>query len=147
MYENNIFDLDFIFNALHHRYPFLLVDRIIKFEKDNFIISIKNVTINEYYFQGHFPIKKIVPGILLIESIAQTAGIFLFQNNISQKCAKKYYLSSIHKAQFKKPVIPGDQMIIKVILDQFFKNFYKFNALIKVDNNIVCKSIITCTNF
>ncbi|CAL4321198.1 3-hydroxyacyl-[acyl-carrier-protein] dehydratase FabZ [Buchnera aphidicola (Eriosoma lanigerum)] len=136
-----------ILDTIQHRYPFLLVDRILKFIKNNLIVAIKNVTINESYFQGHFPIEKIVPGVLMIESIAQTAGIFLSKNNESTKLCKPYYLVGIDKTKFKQFVVPGDQMIITVVLDKSKKGFYIFKGIITVDNKMVCKSTLTCMNY
>ncbi|XRX42433.1 MAG: 3-hydroxyacyl-ACP dehydratase FabZ [Buchnera aphidicola (Eriosoma harunire)] len=133
-----------ILNCLQHRYPFLLVDKVVNFNKNKSITVIKNVTINEFYFQGHFDSHKIVPGVLIIESIAQSAGIFLFKSNKLKLYDHKFYLVGIDKTKFKKIVIPGDQMIISVVLDQVYQDFYRFIGTVYVKDDIVCQSNIIC---
>ena len=98
---------------LPHRYPFLLVDRVLELEKGKSIVAIKNVTINEPYFQGHFPILRIMPGVLVVEALAQAGGILLY-NSIPNPEEKIVFLSKIDNLKFRKPVIPGDQIRLEV---------------------------------
>ncbi|WP_343190449.1 3-hydroxyacyl-ACP dehydratase FabZ [Buchnera aphidicola (Mollitrichosiphum nigrofasciatum)] len=135
-----------IFGFLPHRYPLLLIDRIIILKKFINICVLKNATVNESFFLGHFKNNPIFPGVLIIEIIAQAALMLLFY---SFKChfykERNFFLAGIKKTFFKKSVIPGDQMIINVSLIKIvFKNFF-FNGSVIVKNNIVCKSEIICS--
>jgi len=118
-------------NLLPHRYPFLMVDRIVEIEPEKRAVGIKNVTINEEFFQGHFPGNPIMPGVLIIEALAQVAGILAFQSGASG--GKSVYFLSIEKAKFRRPVVPGDQLRLEVSVLQFRGNVWKFagNALIE----------------
>ncbi|HZV47614.1 MAG TPA: 3-hydroxyacyl-ACP dehydratase FabZ [Thermodesulfovibrionales bacterium] len=118
-------------NLLPHRYPFLMVDRIVEIEPEKRAVGIKNVTINEEFFQGHFPGNPIMPGVLIIEALAQVAGILAFQSGASE--GKSVYFLSIEKAKFRRPVVPGDQLRLEVSVLQFRGNVWKFagNALIE----------------
>jgi len=100
---------------LPHRYPFLLVDRVLKMEKGKSIVAIKNVTINEPFFQGHFPVLKVMPGVLVVEALAQAGGILLY-NSIPNPDEKLVFLSKIDNLKFRKPVVPGDQIRLEVEL-------------------------------
>lgn len=105
-------DVKRIMKCLPHRYPFLLVDRVIDYERGKWIKAIKNVTINEPFFQGHFPAEPIMPGVLIIEALAQTAGVIaLIDEDGSDKLA---FFMTIDKAKFRKPVVPGDQLLLHV---------------------------------
>jgi 3-hydroxyacyl-[acyl-carrier-protein] dehydratase len=118
-------------NLLPHRYPFLMVDRIVEIDPGKRIVGIKNVTINEEFFQGHFPGNPIMPGVLIIEALAQVAGILAFQTGGSG--GKSVYFMSIEKAKFRRPVVPGDQLRLEVSVLQHRGNVWKFagNALIE----------------
>ena len=118
-------------NLLPHRYPFLMVDRIVEIEPEKRAVGIKNVTINEEFFQGHFPGNPIMPGVLIVEALAQVAGILAFQSGASE--GKSVYFLSIEKAKFRRPVVPGDQLRLEVSVLQFRGNVWKFagNALIE----------------
>ena len=107
--STNSFDIEDILEFLPHRYPFLLVDRIVEFEKDRRIVGIKNVTINEPFFQGHFPGSPVMPGVLIIESMAQVGGFLVFKT-LSEREGKLVYFMGIEHARFRKPVRPGDQL-------------------------------------
>lgn len=108
-----MFDIEKILNILPHRYPFLLVDKVIEIQKGKSIIALKNVTYNEPFFQGHFPDLKVMPGVLVIEAIAQAGGILLYYS-IPEPENKFVFLSKIDKAKFRKPIVPGDQIRIEV---------------------------------
>lgn len=108
-----MFDIEKILNILPHRYPFLLVDKVIEIQKGKSIVALKNVTYNEPFFQGHFPDLKVMPGVLVIEAIAQAGGILLYYS-IPEPENKFVFLSKIDKAKFRKPIVPGDQIRIEV---------------------------------
>jgi len=131
-------------NYLPHRYPFLFVDKILCLKKYNYILTIKNITISEFYFTGHFPTKPIVPGIIIIESLAQTGGLLA---NISLGIKVKYpnfYLGSINNTKFKKIIVPGDQVYLEVRIKNIKKFAWKFTCQAFVDGKLVCYSDITC---
>jgi 3-hydroxyacyl-[acyl-carrier-protein] dehydratase len=117
-------DVNEIQKLLPHRYPFLLVDRIVEIIPGTKAVGIKNVTINEGFFQGHFPGHPIMPGVLIIEALAQVAGILAFQS--AGAAGKSVYFLSIEKAKFRKPVIPGDQLRLEVNILQHRGNVWKF---------------------
>lgn len=127
-----------IMEILPHRYPFLLVDKVISIE-GNKIIALKNVSINEPYFQGHFPDYPVVPGVLQIEGIAQTAGILLMKN-LNEKVIPLFL--GIEKARFKREVKPGDRMIYEVILTQSKGNIFKLSGVVKIDDKICTQAEI-----
>jgi len=111
--EGVVFDINAIKRILPHRYPMLLVDKIIDFELDKRIVGVKNVTVNEYFFEGHFPGQPVVPGVLIIEAMAQTGGILLL-NGVENPDGKLVYFMSINNAKFRKPVMPGDQLVFEL---------------------------------
>lgn len=122
-----VFDIDAIKKMLPHRYPFLLVDKVISLEVGKKIVGVKNVTVNEPFFKGHFPQKPIMPGVLIIEALAQTGGILIF-TEIEGSNEKLAYFTSIDKAKFRKPVIPGDQLFLEVELIGKRRNIFRFKA-------------------
>uniref|UniRef100_A0A7C3SR43 3-hydroxyacyl-[acyl-carrier-protein] dehydratase FabZ n=1 Tax=Dictyoglomus turgidum TaxID=513050 RepID=A0A7C3SR43_9BACT len=134
-----------ITKILPHRFPFLLVDRVLDFKEGEWLKAIKNVTYNDYFFVGHFPERPIMPGVLIIEAMAQSAGIFLFLSYGKDKRDNEYiaYLAGVNNVKFRKPVIPGDQIILEVKLKQTVRNIYKFDAICRVDDNIVADGEIT----
>jgi 3-hydroxyacyl-[acyl-carrier-protein] dehydratase len=135
-------NIEEIIQQLPHRYPFLLIDKIIKLKKNESVIGIKNVSINEPFFTGHFPGKPIMPGVLIIESMAQTSAILVIKsleiNNSNQN--KVVYFMSIDKVKFRKPVIPGDQLHLNVQFIQNRGNVWKFRAKGEVDNQVVAEA-------
>ena len=140
---SKILDIEKILEMMPHRYPFLLIDRILKVEKDEFAIGLKNVTINEPFFLGHFPKQKVMPGVLIVECMAQTSGALVVHSFGDQAEGKLVYFMSIEKARFRKLVTPGDQLIIEVNKKQSRKSVWKFECNAKVDNEIVSDATIT----
>src|SRR3990167_2194598 len=124
---------------LPHRYPFLLVDRIIEIEPNVKATGLKNVTINEPFFQGHFPGNPIMPGVLIIEAMAQVAGILAFQSG-AKDTGDSVYFMSIEKAKFRKPVVPGDQVKLEIKVLQQRGNVWRFSGHALVDNKVVSES-------
>ncbi|MCR3754881.1 MAG: 3-hydroxy-acyl-[acyl-carrier-protein] dehydratase [Candidatus Westeberhardia cardiocondylae] len=133
-----------ILKILPHRFPFLLIDRILNINPGKSLSALKNISYNEPYFQGHFPEKPMFPGVLIIESIAQATGILIF-NNIEKSLHKaNYYLVAIKQAYFKYPVYPGDQMMLQIELIKQKKEIFKFKGIATVKNKIACKTLIIC---
>lgn len=141
-----VFDVNQIQKLLPHRYPFLLIDRVVAFEKGKRIVGYKNVSFNEPYFTGHFPQKPIMPGVLILEALAQAAGILAF-GTVEQTPDENsvYYLVGIDGARFKRPVEPGDKLMLEVELTRQMRNIYKFNAVARVDDEIVAQAELMCT--
>ena len=125
-------------NYLPHRYPFLLIDKILDFKKHDCLKAQKNVSNNEPFFQGHFPGHPVFPGVLILEAMAQATALLDFKSNERDKNGLLYYFVGIDKARFKKPVVPGDIMIIDVKLNQSKRDVHKFTASCMVDETIVC---------
>ena len=140
---NKILDIEKILDMMPHRYPFLLLDRLLKVEKDEFAIGLKNVTINEPFFLGHFPKQKVMPGVLIVECMAQTSGALVVHSFGEKAKGKLVYFMSIEKARFRKLVTPGDQLIVEVKKKQARKSVWKFECNAKVDNEIVADATIT----
>ena len=140
---SEILDIEKILEMMPHRYPFLLLDRLLKVEKDEFAIGLKNVTINEPFFLGHFPKQKVMPGVLIVECMAQTSGALVVNSFGEEAKGKLVYFMSIDKARFRKLVIPGDQLIIEVRKKQARKSVWKFECTAKVDDEIVSDATIT----
>ena len=131
-----MYNINQILEIMPHRYPFLLVDKILHLEPSKSVSAIKNVTINEPFFLGHFPDKPVMPGVLLLESMAQAGG-FLVLHSIDKPNQKLIYLSSIKSAKFKEVVRPGDQLLIKAKLDKFKLGTCKIISSIYVDNKLI----------
>ena len=131
-----------IMSFLPHRYPFLLVDRIVEIDGDKRIVGLKNVTINEPFFQGHFPGAPVMPGVLIIECMAQVAGVMIYRN-MPDKDRKLIYFTSIENAKFRRPVLPGDQLRIEMQLLNRRTNFGKMNGQATVDGKLVAEAIVT----
>ncbi len=126
---------------LPHRYPFLLVDRVIEVEPGSKIVGIKNVTANEEFFQGHFPGQPIMPGVLIIEALAQVAGVLAFKSGATP--GKAVYFMSIEKAKFRRPVVPGDQIRLMVTILQHRGNVWKFAGSALVDEKVAAEAEFT----
>jgi 3-hydroxyacyl-[acyl-carrier-protein] dehydratase len=129
-------------SLLPHRYPFLLVDRIKELEPDRRIVGIKNVTVNEPFFQGHFPGRPVMPGVLIIEAMAQVGGVLAFKS-AAPTCKPVVYLTGIDGAKFRKPVVPGDQLRFEVDVLKKRPPFWKMQAKAFVDDELVCEAEVT----
>ena len=135
-----------ILEALPHRYPFLLVDRVVEYVASHSIVVLKNVSIDEPHFLGHFPDNPIMPGVLILESMAQATGLLAYYSNKARgKQESVYYLVGVDKARFKRPVVPGDQLIIEVILEKEMRGIFRFFAKARVEGNIVASAQIMTT--
>ncbi len=132
-----------IMAILPHRYPFLLIDRVIEMERRQRIVSIKNVTINEPHFTGHFPDYPIMPGVLMVEAIAQTGGALLL-TEIPDRDEKLMVFTGIDNAKFKRPVVPGDQLRIEVTVLNWRTRAVKMQGVITVEGKVVCEAVVTC---
>lgn len=129
-----------IMHAIPHRYPFLLVDRVVELVKNSSCIGIKNVTINENFFQGHFPTMPVMPGVLIIECMAQTAAVLVVTTLGPDWAGKLVYFMTVDQAKFRKPVVPGDQMRVHVTKERQRGNIWKFSAEAKVDGRVVAEA-------
>jgi 3-hydroxyacyl-[acyl-carrier-protein] dehydratase len=134
------FDIAQIMRAIPHRYPMLLVDRMVDVVKNQSAVGIKNVTINENFFQGHFPEHPVMPGVLIIECMAQTAAVLVVETLGPDSRGKLVYFMSVENAKFRKPVVPGDQMRVHVVKERQRGNIWKFRAEAKVDGKIVAEA-------
>ena len=132
-------EVERIMEYLPHRYPFLLVDRVLEFESGKRIVGIKNVTINEPFFQGHFPGHPIMPGVLIIEAMAQVGGLLLM-DTVSDPEDKVVYFMSLDNVKWRKPVIPGDQLVFEVQMVQFRRNVCKIRGVGRVDDKVVAEA-------
>lgn len=128
-----------IMKLLPHRYPMLLIDRVLELEEGTRVVGLKNVTANEPYFQGHFPGAPIMPGVLIVEAMAQ-CGALLFTKSIEELDKKLFFFGGIDKARFRKPVTPGDQLILEVISLQKRAGTAKLRGVARVDGNVVAEA-------
>ncbi len=135
-------DIQAILEHLPHRYPFLMIDRVVQCDPGKSLTAIKNVTINEPHFQGHFPQLPVMPGVLILEAMAQATGVLAFKTRNGRQ--NIYYLVGIDSARFKRPVVPGDQLIIEVEFKQAVRNIWKVDARAKVDGKIVASAELMC---
>jgi len=133
-------DIARIMEAIPHRYPFLLVDRVVDLIPGVSAVGIKNVSINEGVFQGHFPRHPVFPGVMIIESMAQTAGVLVVETLGPEARGKLVYFMSVEGAKFRKPVVPGDQMRVHVTKERQRGNVWKFSAEAKVDGAVVAEA-------
>jgi 3-hydroxyacyl-[acyl-carrier-protein] dehydratase len=137
------FDIQKLLKSLPHRYPFLLVDRIVEARADEYGVGIKNVTVNEPQFQGHFPGRPVMPGVLLIEAMAQTAGALCVASQENSGSPSVVYLMTIDKAKFRKPVVPGDQVRLHMTRIAKKRNMWWFRGEAKVDGALVCEAEVS----
>ncbi|MDB2680098.1 3-hydroxyacyl-ACP dehydratase FabZ [Methylophilaceae bacterium] len=134
-----------ILDHLPHRYPFVLVDKVLSYELGKCIDAIKNVTINEPFFPGHFPHYPVMPGVLVVEALAQAAAILSFKTlNEKPNDHSVYYFVGIDKARFKKPVIPGDQIKLNVSIERTIKGIWKYKGIAMVEDEIAAEAEIMC---
>lgn len=139
-------DINEIINLLPHRYPFLLIDRVLSMELDKSIVALKNVTINEPFFPGHYPHYPVMPGVLIIEAMAQAAALLSFKSMGAKADGKSvYYFAGIDGARFRQPVGPGDQLIIKASVIRNMRGLFKFSATAEVDNRLAAEAELMCT--
>ncbi|MAI42147.1 MAG: 3-hydroxyacyl-ACP dehydratase FabZ [Candidatus Azotimanducaceae bacterium] len=138
-------DVTEIQKYLPHRYPFLLVDRVLELELEKRILAIKNVTINEAIFQGHFPVTPVFPGVLIVEALAQASGILAFRSlKRSPEDGYIYYLAGTDKTKFKRSVVPGDQLQLEVEIINLRNHWMKVSGRAFVGDDLVCSSQLTC---
>ena len=141
MTEALTMDIQEVMRRLPHRYPFLLVDRVIECEKGKNIRAIKNVTYNEPFFTGHFPHRPVMPGVMIIEALAQTAGILAFLTaGVIPDEHTRFFFVGIDKARFRKPVEPGDQLVLTATLERSMRGIWKFSTAALVDGVEVCSA-------
>jgi 3-hydroxyacyl-[acyl-carrier-protein] dehydratase len=139
-------DIHQILKKLPHRYPFLLVDRVLELDPGKRIKALKNVTMNEPFFEGHFPHRPVMPGVLMLEAMAQAAALLAFEVVGSVPDEKSvYYFAGIDAARFKRPVEPGDQLIMDVTLERMKAGIFKFKGVCTVDGKMVCEAELMCT--
>ena len=139
-------DIHQILKKLPHRYPILLVDRVLEVEKGVSIKAIKNVSINEPFFNGHFPHRPVMPGVLMLEALAQTAALLAFETlGVTPDENTVYYFAGIDGARFKRPVEPGDQLMLKVKLDRMKAGIFKFKAEAWVGEDLAVEADLMCT--
>ncbi|CAN1528148.1 MAG: 3-hydroxyacyl-ACP dehydratase FabZ [Sulfuritalea sp.] len=138
-------DIHAILDHLPHRYPFVLIDRVISIELSKEIVALKNVTINEPFFPGHFPYHPVMPGVLIVEAMAQAAAILSFKTmGVKPSDDSVYYFAGIDSARFKKPVSPGDQIVFNVKIDRILKGIWKYSGVARVDGNVVAEAQMMC---
>jgi 3-hydroxyacyl-[acyl-carrier-protein] dehydratase len=143
MTESNAVDINRIMDMIPHRYPFLLIDRVEGIEKDVRAIGIKNVTFNEPHFIGHFPSRPIMPGVLIIEAMAQTSAVLVVDTLGKESEGKLVYFMSVEEAKFRKPVVPGDRLELHVTKERSRGNVWKFKGEGKVDGVKVAEAIFS----
>ncbi|MGN0895016.1 MAG: 3-hydroxyacyl-ACP dehydratase FabZ [Succinivibrio sp.] len=136
-----------IMDLLPHRYPFLMIDRVVDYsitEEHKTLRAIKNITFNEPYFQGHFPGKPILPGVLILEAMAQATGILAFTMVGKPNDGELYYFAAIDNARFKRPVVPGDQLVLDVEYFKEKRGIASFSGVATVDGKVVCSADLMC---
>ena len=139
-------DIHQILAKLPHRYPFLMVDRVLEIESGKRILALKNVSINEPYFMGHFPRRPVMPGVMMLEAMAQAAALLTFESmGVELDDDAVYYFAGIDGARFKRPVEPGDQLMLDVTLDRVKVGIYKFSGKASVAGELAAEAQLTCT--
>lgn len=134
-----------ILEHLPHRYPFVLIDKVVSIELGKEITAIKNVTINEPFFPGHFPYHPVMPGVLIVEAMAQAAAVLSFKTmDAKPNDESVYYFAGIDNARFKKPVSPGDQIVLNVKIDRILKGIWKYTGVASVDGDVVAEASMMC---
>jgi 3-hydroxyacyl-[acyl-carrier-protein] dehydratase len=139
-------DIHKVLQLLPHRYPFLLIDRVLEFEANEHLLGLKNVSVNEPFFSGHFPVRPVMPGVLIVEAMAQATGLLAMESRPDEVGKKSlYYFVGIDKARFKQPVEPGDQLLLDVNVLHVKRGIWKFAGEARVDNKTVATAEIMCT--
>lgn len=135
-----------VLEYLPHRYPFLLIDRVLQCDPGKRVVALKNVTINEPFFQGHFPYYPVMPGVLIVEALAQGAAILTFHTEKAKADERSvYYFVGIDNARFKKPVVPGDSLRLEVTLNRHARGLWKFDGRALVEDAVVAEAQLMCT--
>ena len=135
----NAVDIMEIMRRLPHRYPFLLVDRVLDVQPGKSIVALKNLTMNEQFFQGHFPGNPVMPGVLMLEALAQAAGLLAFiTENVYPDQVTQFYFAGIDDVRFRKPVRPGDQLILKADVQRIMRGIWKYQTVAEVEGAEVC---------
>jgi len=139
-------DIHKVLSLLPHRYPFLLVDRVIDYKTDDYLVAVKNVTFNEPFFAGHFPARPVMPGVLIVEALAQATGLLAMESRPEEVGEKAlYYFVGIDKARFKRTVEPGDQLTLDVRLKKVRRGIWLFSGSARVDDQIAASADLMCT--
>lgn len=141
--EAKVVEIEEIMHLLPHRYPFLMVDRVVDFEEGKWLTAIKNVSVNEPCFTGHFPERPIFPGVLILEALAQAMGILAFKTKELEK-GTLFYFAGVDSARFKRPVVPGDQLTLHVEVLKEVRGITRFTGVASVDGKVVCESELMC---
>lgn len=139
--EKATFSIQDILALLPHRYPFLLIDRVLEWKQDERIVGLKNVSANEPYFQGHFPGAPVMPGVLIVEAMAQ-CGALLFLKDVEDRDSKLFYFGGIDKARFRRPVVPGDQLIITMEVMKARSTMVKYRGVARVGDEVAAEAEI-----
>ncbi|HRD34286.1 MAG TPA: 3-hydroxyacyl-ACP dehydratase FabZ [Rhodocyclaceae bacterium] len=138
-------DINEILEYLPHRYPFLLVDRVLEMEEGKRALAVKNVTMNEPFFPGHFPHRPVMPGVLILEALAQAAALLSFKSAGQKRDDNSVvYFAGIDKARFKRPVVPGDQLLLDVTIIRSMRNVYKYQAIARVGDELAAEAELMC---
>ena len=141
-----VLDIHKILAKLPHRYPILLVDRVLEIEKGVHIKAVKNVTINEPFFMGHFPSRPVMPGVMMLEALAQASALLSFESDgLEPGDDTVVYFVGIDGARFKRPVEPGDQLILEITIDRVRGGVWKFNGVARVGDEVACEAQLMCT--
>jgi len=139
-------DIQQIMRLLPHRYPFLLIDKVVRCTPGESLTAVKNVTINEPFFTGHFPHRPVMPGVLMLEAMAQAAALLTFDTlGVAPDDKTVYYFAGIDGARFKRPVEPGDQLVMDVTLERAKAGIYKFKGTTRVGDEVACEAELMCT--
>jgi len=141
MSDTGQLDIQEILRRLPHRYPFLLVDRVLELRQGESIRALKNVTVNEPFFMGHFPGRPVMPGVMIVEALAQAAGVLLFvSGGVTTETPMRFYFAGIDKARFRKPVLPGDQLILTAKLERNMRGIRRMTTAALVGDDVVCEA-------
>lgn len=142
MTDETYMDIEGILGQMPHRYPFLLLDRVLECEPGSHVRALKNVTINEPFFPGHFPGNPVMPGVLIVEALAQATGILAYATVQRSAADEVYYLAGVDNVRFKRPVVPGDQLILHGRLERQMRGVWRFSTQAEVDGQLVAKAEI-----